>query len=266
MIGDGIWPALVDEETYWAVVRLLEDPPRTTTRAGRAVHPLSYIVHCGVCGGPVSSQQVSRHGWTGQVYSCLKKRCAAVKAEILDEYVQRVVVAWLARPGIYEDLSSGMGDEQVAHARAEAQRLRAELEDYKKLAEAGDVKAIDFVRITRGLEGQIAEHEARAAEAGIPLVLRGQIGPHAVAAWAELGDEVAVKREIIRTVADIKLLRAAHKGTASRSAGAGWTGVGSSDPRPTTQRRSRPGRQDLARDPPRSRSLHRREWPPDDGC
>jgi site-specific DNA recombinase len=208
IVGDGIWDGLVDEETYSASVRLLSDPSRTTTRAGRAVHLLSYIVHCGVCGGPLSMNTVNRHGWTGQVYSCLKRRCAAVKAEILDEYVQPVVVAWLARPEIFEDLSSGVGDEQVAHARAEAQRLHAELEDYKKLAETGDVKAVDYVRISRGLEAQIAEHEARAAEAGIPPVLRGRIGPQAVAAWAELGDEVAVKREIIRTVADIKLLPA----------------------------------------------------------
>ena len=34
------------------------------------------------------------------------------------------------------------------------------------------------------------------------------IGEHAARRWAELGDEVAVKREIIRLVADIKLLRA----------------------------------------------------------
>ena len=100
---------LVDDEVYWASVRLLEDPSRTTTRAGRAVHLLSYIVLCGVCGGPLSCSQVSRHGWTGQVYSCLKKRCAAVKAEILDEYVQRVVVAWLSRPEVFEELSAGIG-------------------------------------------------------------------------------------------------------------------------------------------------------------
>ncbi|MDG4798811.1 recombinase family protein [Micromonospora sp. WMMD1082] len=209
IVGDGIWPALVDEDTYWACVRLLEDPSRTTTRAGRAVHLLSYIVACGVCGGPISSGHVSRHGWEGQVYSCLKKRCAAVKAEFLDEYVQRTVVAWLSLPETGEMLSAlSGGDEQAAHARAEAARLRAELEDWRKLGEEGEVSAIAYARAEKGLTAQIAEHEARAKEAGIPPVLRGMIGEHAARRWAELGDEVAVKREIIRTVADIKLLRA----------------------------------------------------------
>ena len=129
IVGDGIWPALVDEEVYWACVRLLDDPSRTTTRAGRAVHLLSYIVHCGVCGGPISLGKVNRHGWTGDVYSCLKKRCAAVKAEYLDEYVQRAVVAWMSRKDIHELLASQTGgDEEVARARAEASRLRSELE------------------------------------------------------------------------------------------------------------------------------------------
>jgi DNA invertase Pin-like site-specific DNA recombinase len=212
IVGDGIWPALLDEETYWACVRRLGDPDRTTTRAGRAVHLLSYIVHCGVCGGPVSMGTVNRHGWTGQVYSCLKRRCAAVKAEYLDEYVQRVVVAWLAQPGIYELLSAGQDDAEIAHARAEAQRLRGELEDYKKLAEAGELKAVDWIRFERGLTAQITAAEAKAQDAGIPPVLRGRIGEQAMAAWADLGDDVAVKREIIRTVAAIRLLPAAHKG------------------------------------------------------
>jgi hypothetical protein len=104
------------------------------------------------------------------------------------------------------------GDEQVTHARAEANRLRADLEEWRRLAEAGEVTPISFARTEKGLLAQIAEHEQRAADAGVPPVLRGRIGPAAVAAWAELDDELALKREIIRTVADIKLLPAAYKG------------------------------------------------------
>jgi hypothetical protein len=209
IVGDGIWPALVAEDDYWAVVRLLEDPSRTTTRAGRAVHLLSYVGQCGVCGGPLSSNMVNRHGWTGRVYSCLRKRCAAVKAELLDEYVERAVVAWLSLPETAEMLSAlSGGDEQAATARAQAARLRAELEEWRKLGEEGEVSAIAYSRAEKGLTRQIAEQEALAVEAGIPPVLRGMVGEHAVARWAELGDEVARKREIIRAVADIRLLPA----------------------------------------------------------
>ena len=208
VVGEGMWPALVAEETFWACARLLGDPARTTTRAGRAVHLLSYIARCGVCGGPLSVSTAHRGNWQGQVYSCLKRRCAAVKAEVLDEFVQRVVVAWLSRADVYQALTSGGNDEQAAHARAEAQRLRAELEDWRKLAETGEVTAISFARAEKGLLAGIAAAEQMAVDAAIPPVLRGRIGDQAVVTWQGLGEEVAVKREIIRAVADIELLPA----------------------------------------------------------
>jgi site-specific DNA recombinase len=206
VVGDGMWDGLVDEDVYWAAVRLLQDPSRTTTRPGRAVHLLSYVVTCAVCGGPTSRHTVLRKGWTGEMYSCLKRRCAAAPMGVMDEYVQRVVVAWLSRPDVYEILTAQTAtDAEVGHARAEAQRLRVDLEEWRKLAEAGEVTPISFARAEKGLLAQITGHEARAAEAGVPPVLRGRIGEQAMAAWTALGDEVAVKRDIIRTVADIRL-------------------------------------------------------------
>jgi site-specific DNA recombinase len=212
VVGDGVWKGLVDDELYWASVRLLEDPSRTTTRPGRAVHLLSYIVLCDVCDGPTSRHSVTRRGWSGEQYTCLRKKCSSALMNVMDEYVQRAVVAWLSRPDIYEVLTAQCAtDAEVAHARAEAARLRGDLEEWRKLAEAGEVTPVSFARAEKGLLAQIAEHESRAAEAGIPPVLRGRIGEQAVAAWAELGDEVAVKRDIIRLVADIRL-RPAGKG------------------------------------------------------
>ncbi len=206
VVGAGMWPALVDEETFWACARLLGDPSRKTTRAGRAIYLLSYIARCGVCGGPLSSTAVHRNGWSGRVYSCLQRRCAAVKLEALDEFAERVVVAWLSRPDVYEALTRGGNDEQATHARAEAQRLRAELEDWRRLAETAQVTAISFARAEKGLLAGITTAEQTAVEAAIPPVLRGRIGEQAVATWQALGEDVAVKREIIRTIADIELL------------------------------------------------------------
>jgi site-specific DNA recombinase len=209
VVGDGMWPALVDAEIYWACVRLLQDPARTTTRAGRAVHLLSYVVTCGVCGGPVSCSVARRGDWSGRTYGCLRKRCAVVMADVLDEYVQRVVVAWLSRQEVFEALTAATGgDDEIAASRAEASRLRAELEDWRRLAETGEVSAISFARVEKGLLTRIGVREQEAVDAGVPPVLRGRIGPAAVAAWADLGDEVAVKREIIRAIADIRLLPA----------------------------------------------------------
>jgi site-specific DNA recombinase len=85
IVGDGIWPAIVDEETYWACVRLLEDPSRTTTKPARAVYLLSYIVTCGVCGGQVSCSRGQPKRHIGAYYRCLPRNCVRVKMEPLDE-------------------------------------------------------------------------------------------------------------------------------------------------------------------------------------
>lgn len=79
------------------------------------------------------------------------------------------------------------------------------LEDWRKLAEAGEVSPISLARAEEGLLFQIAEHDGRAAEAGIPPMPRGRIDAEAVATWAELDDGVAVTRDAIRTIADIRL-------------------------------------------------------------
>jgi hypothetical protein len=188
VVGEGMWPALVTEETFWACARLLGDPARTTTRAGRAVHLLSYIARCGVCGGPLSVGTVNRHGWQGQVYSCLKRRCAAVKVRgarrVCPTGCGGLVVPRGRLPGPHQRGS----DEQATHARSEAQRLRAELEDWRKLAETGEVTAISFARAEKGLLTAITAAEQTALDAAIPPVLRGRIGEHAMATWQGLGE------------------------------------------------------------------------------
>jgi len=205
IVSDGVWPPLVDEETYWACVRLLEDPSRLTTKPARAVYLLSYVAHCDVCGDHLQGSRTTPWRGIQKVYTCASRRCVTVMMDALDELAERVVIAWLSKPDVFDSLSGGQDDESVIHARAEAQRLRAELEDYRKAASTGDIKAVDWIRISRGLESQIAAQEKVASEASIPPVLRGRIGPEAVETWAALTDDLAVKRDIIRTIADIRV-------------------------------------------------------------
>jgi hypothetical protein len=66
----------------------------------------------------------------------------------------------------------------------------------------------EYAHITKGLKAAIAAAEARAAENSIPPVLRGRIGKHAARDWAALADNLPVKREIIREILSIGLLKA----------------------------------------------------------
>jgi site-specific DNA recombinase len=97
-------------------------------------------------------------------------------------------------------------DQQAAHARAEGQRLRAELEQWRQAAEAGQVTPVSFARVERGLLDRIAQADQQAAEAAPPPLLRGLVGPDAAAKWATL--DTAAKREVIRMVAQISVMPA----------------------------------------------------------
>jgi DNA invertase Pin-like site-specific DNA recombinase len=207
VVGAGNWPAAIDEDTYWTCRRLLEDPARTTTRPARAIYLLSYIARCGECGGPLSAGRVRRHGWEGVTYRCLKRQCCAAKMQYLDEYIERIVVTWLTTADVHAALHRQTADRDTTAARAEAQRLRTQLEGYKKLAETGDIEPQEYVRIAKGLKAGITDAEARAQQAGLPPVLRGRIGKHAAHEWAALADSLAVKRDIIREILSIELLR-----------------------------------------------------------
>lgn len=202
VVGDGIWPGLVEPETYWACVRLLEDPKRTTTRAGRAVHLLTYLAKCDVCGGPLSIQRQDEGRL--ELLSCLKKRCASVTKHVLDEYIKRIVVGWLTKPEVHEALHRTFDDEGVAQALADAEQLRTELEQWRQMAEKRQVSVVSFARMETKLLSDIAAAEVKASDAALPPVLRGWLGPHAAEDWAHL-EGVAVKREIIREVLDIRL-------------------------------------------------------------
>ena len=214
VVGDGQWPPLVDEDTYWTCVRTLRDPDRRTSRSARAVHLLSHLAMCGVCGSPLRGyiqRDKRRVGPERFMYTCARRSCVGVDEATLDEFVERTIVRWLSRDDVYESFAEADDNaEAVVQARAQAQELRAELEEYKRLAEAREITPLSFARMEKSLLAGIGEAESRAAQLGTPPVLRGRVGPGAAAAWAALGEDsedgLAVKRDIIRTVAALELM------------------------------------------------------------
>mgnify|MGYP000005008269 CR=1 FL=1 len=200
-ISSETWPALVSEEIFYAAQNVLNDPARATTKPARAAHLLSYLVRCGKCGKHLqfSKPARARH----PMYACID-RCCAINAEELDDLVERAIVGYLSRPDVYTDLMNTTSDDaRVTMARAECERLRAELEDWRRLAEQGEVTAVSFARTEKGLLTRIAEEEAKTTEIALPPVLRGRIGEAAAASWKQ--DDLAIKREIIRLIADIRI-------------------------------------------------------------
>lgn len=144
--------------------------------------------------------------WQGWLYRCQRRHCVRVPKAELDEYIERIVVAWLTTADVHAALHQPTTDRDTAAACAEAQRLRTRLEEYKQQADIGEIDAPDYARFSKNLKALIAAAEERAKEKSLPPVLRGRIGKHAAKEWAALADNLSVKREIIREILSIELL------------------------------------------------------------
>ena len=146
-------------------------------------------------------------GTTGYNYVCLRKGCrAAIKQKDLDIYAQVVMIRYLERPDVYAAVKGPGSDSVKAQAaRADAGRLRAEIEDVRRLAEAGEMSPVMAARTEKGLLKRLGDAEQIAREAVMPGVIADIAGPDAAARWAQL--DISVKRKIMRAGAEITVRR-----------------------------------------------------------
>jgi DNA invertase Pin-like site-specific DNA recombinase len=204
----GGWEPLVDEETFWAVQRILGDPSRRTTRLGprprggpkaTGGYLLSGLARCAKCGGTVYC-----NGGQDR-YFCHFNNCASIQRPTLDAYVEGEIVGWLSDPDLAAEITSGDGySAAAAQALGDAERGRAELAQLYRDAEEGDVSATILTRREKRLLEAVKEAERRVQETGRLAVLGGNVGAQAKAGWEAL--DVAAKRLIVSTLVKVWLL------------------------------------------------------------
>jgi DNA invertase Pin-like site-specific DNA recombinase len=146
-------------------------------------------------------------GWRSAVYmtyQCTYKACTGISVKAMDEYAEEVIIRWLSDPDVCAQLSDAGDSAEAMRARADAEQLRGELAQLYRDIDADEVSAIIGTRREKVLQERITEADSRAQSATLPPVLRGNIGPKARAGWAGL--DLAVKRQIIAAVADIRVV------------------------------------------------------------
>jgi site-specific DNA recombinase len=200
-IGPAVWPALVPEETFRAVVDIIRHPDRRHgTNGAQAL--LTSIALCGVCGAGVHGGR-TRDGQ--RIY-----RCKAVyghfgrKADPVDEFVGAVVVERLSRPDAHELLRTP-STVDTAGLRQEAQAARTRLEGLAVDYADGVLTGSQLRTATERLQVRIAGLERQLADAGRtdvlgPLLAGGDVGR----AWRRL--TVDRQRPIVSTLFEVTLL------------------------------------------------------------
>lgn len=200
----GCWTALIDSETFWAVQRILTDPSRTTWRPGRAQHLLSALAVCGECGGKLTAGLKRAEG---SYYFCYQGGHVGIKEDQLDVAVSALVVEYLSRPQIFDQLAAP-DDRTLMTARAELERVEKELADLEKTVDDGEISVRLAAKLETSLRKDLLLAEEQLKAAGIPPILRAVIGPCAAEAWVAL--DIAAQREIIRMLADITVCKSTN--------------------------------------------------------
>ena len=203
VVGDGQWPALLDELTHYTCVQRLSDPKRRTNEGRGARHLLSGLARCGVCGaGMVVGKGRGSGSWP--VYVCRQGFCTGRKQSDVDELLTAVVLARLAQPDLLALMTTEGGDPERAAAAAEVAEKRARLDGFYDLAATGELTPAALARIEATLLPQIADAERRARPRG-PSPLLGEVqGPDAAARWEGLSLEQ--RREVIDLLCEVRVL------------------------------------------------------------
>lgn len=211
---DGVaatWKPIIKMSKHQALVAMLSDPARRSSRTGAHIrYLLPGVAECGKCGGPVRAlnrKLRSGRGYT-MTYACRTNFCFSRSAAETDELVEQVMIGVLSRPDITARLSAG--DPEATTAGEEMARMTAKLEEARRLAAQEDGLSLEsLMDLERRLLPRIADLKRAARPKHIPTVVLDTAGPDAAARWAEL--PVASRREIVRVLAHVKINKASRR-------------------------------------------------------
>ncbi|WP_084963271.1 recombinase family protein [Thermoactinospora rubra] len=204
LIGDAIWPPLVEEAVFYTANEVLASPERRTNRDGSIKHLISMIAECAICRAPAAT---GKHRGNYRGYVCSTHRHFFCRTDMVDRYIEAALVRRLAEPDAVEFFAPEVPGDRVAEERAKIDRWNAELAQGEKLVEDGEMSMELLARMERRLRPLIEAAEARIRAASTHPLLASLIRPDVEEVWAEWRRlDIAQRRSVIRaTMAYIRL-------------------------------------------------------------
>lgn len=198
-----VWPALVDEEVFWAAQRAFSERRRLTPRSPRKEHVLTSLPRCSApqCARP--ARALTRAG--RRRYACPKGHFV-VDAVELEDLVEDVIVAYLSDRRNFVRLDAN-NDREQAQARADLEQALAERAELE--ATAAGMRPTLVAAMDAAIQERIDRANEQMATRSLPPPLRRIIGPAAAKTWSTL--DVSARRVIIQLTMSITV-RPAGKG------------------------------------------------------
>jgi DNA invertase Pin-like site-specific DNA recombinase len=198
--GPAEWPAILDRETWEAVVATLHARGRGTAKPSLR-RWLNGVLFCGLCGHPLSASYTSPKARQVYRYWCNTHRddgCGriAISGPGVEEEVTRQVLEYLARPDVLQALSGATSEQSSSAARREIAEDEQQLRDLSRMWAEKVITLDEYATARKIIEGRIEAARAVLA-AHIPARLREVLSADdAGAAWENLAP--VDKRELVR--------------------------------------------------------------------
>ncbi|MFD0884305.1 recombinase family protein [Streptosporangium algeriense] len=182
---EGTWEAIVPRDLFWDVQRILSEPKHQNKapRPGRVLHEYTTTVRCDVCEGPIGVVNSTKSG--EPEYKCQINSCVRTLKAGIDEIITNAILAYLARPDVYEILTARSESAEAETAQAELAKLRAELDEAQSTTPATVAEARMFARLVEDLTAKVADAERWVRELTAPgdLIALIEPGADAVKHW-----------------------------------------------------------------------------------
>jgi len=196
-VGTGSWQPLVSVDEHEAVIAVLANPARRTSRVGRR-WLLPGIATCGVCGAPVKVGGVTIRGEKRSLYNCREEPHIYRSAPPIDAMVEEIMRKRLSR----KDAARLMAPRfDTAPIIAEVAALRARLASVERDYADGLVDGRQLRDVTARIEASITEHQQSISDAeGASAVL-----PDTSGGWDSLS--LDRRRMLVRAMLDVRIYR-----------------------------------------------------------
>ncbi|MFJ2708871.1 recombinase family protein [Streptomyces sp. NPDC087428] len=203
-IGAGAWEPAIDEGRFRAVVAILTDPSRVTTPGPAAKWFGSMIYQCGI--GECTKTVICTLAGGGNYpsYRCQNQCGGGRKADVLDRYIQDLLIERLSRDDAADLLQPAADGVNVAALQLESEQIRRRLTDLAAMFGAGTVDMAQFTEGSDVARAQLEGVTQQLARAAVKDPLVGLVGmPDVRKAWEGL--DLDRKRTVLRTLLKVTL-------------------------------------------------------------
>ncbi|MFE7947372.1 recombinase family protein [Streptomyces sp. NPDC057426] len=203
-IGTGPWDQLVPEEKFRAVVAILKDPSRKTTPGAQPKWFGSLIFRCGAP-GCTETMRVTK---TGRLqlpsYRCRLQHGGGRRAQMVDDYIEDLIIERLSRPDAADLLLPGPEDVDVAALQIESEQIRRRLTDLAGAFGAGQITMPQFTEGSDVARAQLEGVNRQLARAATRDPLVPLVGaPDVRKVWKSMG--LQERRTVLRELLDVTL-------------------------------------------------------------